>query len=106
MSDYQSCDSLQMNCAVGERFAIKQLSKLDSPLTKVGLDVCKTIQEVTGKKTYYYLYKGNGKSIKTEKERKCPGCNKPWYQDVAVHNKFDFKCVDCGLLSNIAYNLR
>ena len=37
--DYQSCDSLQMNCKVGERFALRQLSSIDSQLTKDGLDV-------------------------------------------------------------------
>ena len=32
-SDYKSCDSLQMNCQVGEEWATKQLSTVDSELS-------------------------------------------------------------------------
>lgn len=106
MSDYQSCDSLQMNCAVGERFATNQLSRLDSQLTQTGLEVCRSIQQVTGKKTYYYLYRGSGRSLDSELSRKCPGCNGEWHQQEPVHSVFDFMCVRCGLLSNIAWNCR
>ena len=102
-SDYQRCDGLQMNCAVGERFGTNQLSKLDSPLTKLGLKVCGKIQEVTGKRAYYYLYKGSGRSYDSELSRKCPGCNRGWHREAGVHKIFDFKCEKCGLLSNIAW---
>lgn len=105
-SDYQSCDRLQMNCSVGERFGINQLSRLDSPLTKIGLKVCTSIQEVTGKKTYYYLYKGSSKSLTAELSRKCPSCNGNWYREESIHEIFDFMCEKCGLLSNIAWDIR
>ncbi|MBU2709305.1 DUF2310 family Zn-ribbon-containing protein [Zooshikella marina] len=106
MSDYQSCDSLQMNCAVGERFGTNQISKLDSPLTRLGLKVCDSIKEVTDKKTYYYLYKGSCKSYTQELSRKCPGCNGEWRLESALHDLFNFKCEKCSLLSNIAWNCR
>jgi predicted nucleic acid-binding Zn ribbon protein len=103
-SDYQSCDSLQMNCKVGERFATNQLSNLDSLLTKSGLEVCQSIKEVTGKKTYYYLYKGSSKSHQLELSRKCPGCGGKWHQKQPVHALFDFMCKKCNLLSNVAWD--
>lgn len=103
MSDYQSCDSLQMGCSVGERFAIKQISNMDSSLTTLGLNVCTIIRELTGKKVYYYLYKGSARSYKSEISRLCPCCNGKWYQDEAIHGIFDFKCEKCCLLSNIAW---
>jgi predicted nucleic acid-binding Zn ribbon protein len=95
-----------MHCSVGERFATNQISKLDSSLTKLGLKVCDSIQEVTGKQTYYYLYKGSGKSYDSELARQCPSCNEAWYQQEPVHDIFNFMCKKCGLLSNIAWDCR
>jgi len=105
-SDYRACDSLQMNCNVGERFALKQLADIDSQLTQDGLDVCKKIQEVTSIQTYYYLYKYKAKSKKQELLRKCPKCNGEWIRKKVLHDKFDFECKKCGLLSNIAWDVR
>lgn len=105
-SNYQSCDSLQMNCVVGERFAINQLSKYDSRLTKQGLKVCRHIEKVSGKKVFYYLYKDSSKSYKSELLRKCPNCGKDWLLKSPLHHKFDFKCKKCQLLSNIAWDVR
>jgi len=104
-SDYRSCDSLQMNCVVGERFATNQLSKYDSQLTKFGLKVCRSIEKVTNKKVFYYLYKGTAKSYKSELLRKCPNCKGDWHLKEPIHNKFDFKCEKCSLLSNIAWSV-
>ncbi len=105
-SNYQSCDTLQMNCVVGERFAVNQLSKYDSQLTKQGLEVCRNIGKVTGKKVFYYLYKSSAKSYKSELLRKCPSCNGNWHLKEPLHNKFDFRCEKCNLLSNIAWDVR
>ena len=105
-SDYQSCDSLQMNCTVGERFATNQMSKYDSQLTKFGLKVCQSIEKVTNKKVFYYLYKGSAKSYKGELLRRCPNCGGNWHLKKPLHNKFDFKCEKCKLLSNIAWDVR
>ena len=104
-SDYQACDSLQMNCKVGDRWATNQLSKPDSALSRQGLDVCKKIESITGKKVYYYLYRDRGKSLKEEKKRKCPSCDAIWYEKEQRHNLFDFVCERCHLLSNIAWDL-
>ena len=105
-SNYQSCDSLQMNCTVGEKFGTSQLSKYNSQLTQQGLKVCQSIEKVTGKKVYYYLYKYTAKSHKTELARKCPNCKGDWHLPEPLHNKFDFKCDKCNLLSNIAWDVR
>lgn len=105
-SDYQSCDSLQMNCTVGERFAINQLSKYDSPLNKQGLSVCESIEKVTGGRVFYYLYKGTARSHKAELLRKCPNCGGDWLLEEPFHRLFDFKCEKCKLLSNIAFGVR
>lgn len=105
-SDYEACDSLQMNCAVGERFGTDQLSKYDSPLTRKGLKVCQSIKKATGKKVFYYLYKYNAKSYKNELLRKCPNCSGDWYLKKPLHGLFDFMCKKCSLLSNISWDVR
>jgi predicted nucleic acid-binding Zn ribbon protein len=104
-SVYQSCDTLQMQCTVGEKFGIKQMSDINSPLSQQGLEVCKKIKEVTGKPTYYFLL--NYRKIKPEedKKRKCPGCGGKWLLKKRFHKKFDFKCNKCHLLSMLSYKL-
>ena len=105
-SDYQSCDSLQMNCSTGERFATQQLSSYDSSLTQRGLQICKQIKRLTGKAVYYYLYRGTGRSHKMELERKCPHCGGGWLLKEPWHKLFDFRCNKCRLLSNIEWSLK
>lgn len=105
-SDYKSCDSLQMNCKTGEKFALREMLQLDSSLTKQGLEICAEIKKLTGKDCYYYLYKYYGKSDKKERERKCPVCNGEWLLKESWHDLFDFKCDKDYLLSNIAVSLK
>ena len=105
-SDYQACDSLQMNCSVGVRFGLKQMGSIDSQLTKAGLEVCRDIEKLTGRNTYYYLYKYSAKSKKQELLRKCPKCGGEWLLDKPLHDIFDFECKKCKLLSNIGWDKR
>jgi len=47
-SNYPACDSLQINCAVGERFGGRQMSDLASSLTVSGLTICKELEKQAG----------------------------------------------------------
>jgi predicted nucleic acid-binding Zn ribbon protein len=105
-SDYQSCDSLQMNCSVGEKLGMKEMTKHNSDLSKDGRDVCKEIAKVTGKKTFYYLYNYEKSSLNKELKRKCPKCNSKWLRKKSLHKLFDFECKKCKLLSNISFDVR
>jgi len=104
-SDYQSCDSLQMNCANLEAACTRQLSSLKSTLTMQGLVQCKTLFKSTNKPFYYYLYRNNGRSLSSEKKRCCPSCGGQWLLNESLHSLFYFKCDNCHLLSNIAFNV-
>ncbi len=55
-TNYISCDSLQMNCEVGERWALNQMQEITSQLSKQGLEICRKIEELTSIPTYYYLH--------------------------------------------------
>jgi len=105
-ADYANCDSLQMGCGTLERAATQQLSALNSSLSVAGRTACNKIRELTGKPTYYYLYKHNARSLAKEKQRKCPNCGGDWLLEEPWHDRFDFRCDTCLLLSNIAWSVR
>lgn len=105
-SNYQSCDSLQMHCAVLERAATREISNIDSSLSKIGLAHCKTLAASSDRPFYYYLYRGHGRDLRAELERRCPGCGNDWGLAAPLHNLFDFRCDGCGLVSNVAFDVR
>jgi len=105
-SNYQSCDTLQMNSSVGTRFGERQMSDPTSSLSRTGLAVCRELEGLTGRPVYYYLYRGNAQSRPKELRRACPACGGQWLLKKPLHGKFDFKCNHCRLLSNIAWNVR
>ncbi len=99
-SDYQSCDSLQMNCQTLERAATREISRVDSSLSLRGRDICNKIFEMTGRPTYYYLYPSGSRNPAQALKRRCPSCNGEWRSDPPWH-RFDFKCDICRLVSRI-----
>lgn len=103
-SNYQSCDILNMNCAVGEVWAMKQMWRAGSQLSKQGIEICKKITELTKIPTFYYLF--NYRSIRHSNDikRKCPCCGGEWLLQEKLHNIFDFKCDNCNLISSLSDN--
>jgi predicted nucleic acid-binding Zn ribbon protein len=102
-TNYISCDSLQMNCEVGERWALNQMQNVDSQLSKQGFGICNRIEELTNIPTYYCLY--NYRRIKSDESLKpCPICNKGWYLKKPIHNYYDFKCDRCKIVSTKSSN--
>jgi predicted nucleic acid-binding Zn ribbon protein len=101
-SNYQCCDRLQMNCEVGERFGIGEMSRHDSKLSRQGRGICEDISLLLQRPTYYYLYRYRGRSTSQELDRTCPGCGGEWSLPQRRHHRFDFQCDRCQLLSNIA----
>ena len=102
-SNYIACDRLQMNCEVGENWALNQMEKLGSQLSKQGLKICRKIEELTQINTYYYLH--NWKRYKGDTlKRHCPSCDKKWALKTQLHKLYDFKCDKCKLVSTISPN--
>jgi predicted nucleic acid-binding Zn ribbon protein len=101
---YKSCDRLQLGCTVGERFGLREMSRHDSALSQMGLEVCQDIAAVLGMPVYYYLHRYRGRSKVQECQRLCPSCGGEWLLAERMHY-FDFKCDRCRLLSNIAMSL-
>jgi predicted nucleic acid-binding Zn ribbon protein len=102
-TNYISCDSLQMNCEVGERWALNQMEDVTSTLSKQGLEICKRIEELSSVKTYYYVH--NYKKFKGDQlTRRCPSCNSKWSMKTPLHNQYNFKCDNCKIVSTISPN--
>lgn len=105
-SNYKNCDQLQMGCEIGEKFATRQISHIDSDLTKQGRDICQRIEGKTGIPTYYYIYRYTAYSLTQESKRVCPGCGGKWILKEQLFHRFDFKCDHCRLLSNISWSAK
>jgi len=102
---YKACDTLQIGCGAGERFGERQLQDFESPLSREGRKLCSRIEEATGTPTYYYLCRFRGRSLRLERERKCPNCSHRWLLEKRRHKLVDFQCETCRLVSSIAYDL-
>lgn len=104
-TNYISCDSLQMNCEVGERWALNQMENVNSQLSKQGFEICRKIDELTNIPTYYYLH--NYRKFRGDQlSRPCPICNKKWDLKEPLHKFYDFKCDNCKIVSTVSPNTR
>lgn len=102
-TNYQSCDNLQMNCSVGERWALRQMQDVNSQLSRQGLEICNGIEELTRIPAYYYLF--NYRKVKgDELSKTCPSCGKQWHLEKKLHDFYDFKCDNCKLVSTVSLN--
>ena len=100
-TNYISCDSLNMNCAVGERWALNQMQVLTSQLSVQGLKICRKMEGLTSVPTYYYLHNYN-KFKGDQLTRPCPNCNKKWGLKKQLHGNYDFKCDKCKIVSTLS----
>lgn len=101
---YQSCDKLQIHCAVGEKWATKQMSDHNSELSIEGIEICQKIQIITKVPTYYYLYNYRKIKIENDKKRPCPSCSGEWLLEKQLSSLYNFKCDNCKLISSITSN--
>ena len=100
--NYKSCDFLQLGCTVGEKWATKQMSDINSTLSRQGRKICNTLTELTGIATYYYVFNYRNITSKKDKERQCPSCNGSWLLKDRLLNFYDFKCDTCKLISSFS----
>ena len=99
---WRGCDQLQMNCDVGEEFATRQIADPDTRLSKLGRERARDIENVSGVPTYYYLYRGEGRSLALERKRRCPSCGGRWLLPKPIHF-FQFRCGRCRLVSHMGW---
>lgn len=97
---YRMFDTLY-TVGVQERTAIQQLERLDSPLSQDGLKICRSLSTASGRPFYYNLLRLRPRQQTRERKRRCPRCQGPWLLDSSWHGRFDFRCDECCLLSNL-----
>ena len=104
-SDWQNCDRLQMDARTLERAATREIADLRSALCVEGRACADELAGLTGIPVYYHLHRGNGRTLRSERARRCPGCDCEWLLPEPLHARFDFRCDACRLLSNVAGNV-
>jgi predicted nucleic acid-binding Zn ribbon protein len=104
-TNFMACVFLDINCSVGEQWAMAQQTKFDSELALLGRDTAKQITDATGIKCYYFLNNFSYHSRYKDITRPCPSCKKPWRLESAIHQYVDYKCDNCLLMSVDSYNI-
>jgi predicted nucleic acid-binding Zn ribbon protein len=102
---YYHHDNIWLGSGALEIGAYRQLADPESELAKHGRDLCRKIENATGKPTFYYLTRYWGRSNGEEK-RLCPGCGNAWRakrlrESSGPFWQFDFKCDRCRLVSHL-----
>lgn len=94
-NSYQACDNLFIGSSVGERFGYRQISKIDSSLSKEGLRICREMALKTETPFYYFLH-----NYYSRPKGSCPLCGGSWKLDEVIHGLYSYKCDNCFLLAD------
>lgn len=97
-ADYESIYRTWRRSAIEEDRFSDYLALIDSPLSVQGLDICKRIETLTGKKCYYFLFSYDN----TRYDEKCPSCNSDWRLSEKMFDEFDLRCDKCNIISTKA----
>ena len=103
---YKDHDNIWFGSGALEIPAYKQTADPRSELSTTGRELCRDIEEATGKRTFYYLQRYWGRKVGEEK-RLCPMCGRRWRTALKESEKtpfwkFSFCCVRCRLVSHCA----
>lgn len=100
MSDYQACGRLYMNSNTAVRRALRELTRIDSDLSRLGIEICRTIADLTGTRAYYHLDPGERRGRKGRLVIACPSCGGAWHRDEPWLDRFDLVCEKCCIISS------
>jgi predicted nucleic acid-binding Zn ribbon protein len=101
---YQALDEIQMQQhSVLLLPAERALQNFGSRLNRQGRAFARSISQHIAKPVYYALYRGTSSDCAAETQRRCPGCGGEWLLHAPWHQRFDFRCDRCLLVSNIAW---
>ncbi len=102
---FQALDEIQMQQQrVLQKSAERSLQQLHSKLNRQGRQQARLLEQANSTPVYYALYSGSSQNCAQEANKTCPGCGGQWKLAEPVQQLFDFKCDNCRLLSNIAWD--
>ncbi len=106
-TQWQACDEIQMaGTFKAELAALAEIQDVKAGLFRTGWDLRGQIECLTQMPTYYYQYHLGEKDIESAKARRCPMCKGDWRLTEPLHEFIYFKCDDCRLVSNLAWDLQ
>ncbi|WP_214000293.1 DUF2310 family Zn-ribbon-containing protein [Arsukibacterium sp.] len=101
---FQALDEVQQQQnRVLAKTAENSLQQYHSKLNQQGRQLARRISQQNNLPVYYALYSGSSKNCAAEATKPCPGCGGNWRLAKPLLALFDFKCDNCLLLSNIAW---
>lgn len=92
--DYSMIDNLWFN-SFFDRFTYKQMSAVDSRLSKDGIAICTAYENALSKPFYFFLFHYNDSR---KRRNQCPICGEDWRLSEPIHF-ITCKCDSCRLLS-------
>lgn len=102
---YQALDEVQMqHSRVLNKAAERSLQQINSVLNRQGRKLARQYERLNQLPVFYALYSGSSKDCAVEATKCCPGCGQNWRLAEPLHQIFDFKCEQCRLVSNIAWD--
>lgn len=102
---YQALDEVQMQQSrVLRKAAERSLQQPFSELNRQGRKLAHRYERANQLPVYYALYSGSSNNCAAEADKCCPGCGQNWRLTEPLHQIFDFKCEQCRLVGNIAWD--
>lgn len=101
---FQALDEIQQQQQrVLKKTAENSLQQYHSMLNRQGRQLASKISQKNTVPIYYALYSGSSNNCATEAGKRCPGCGAGWRLAAPLLDLFDFKCDNCFIVSNIAW---
>lgn len=102
---YQALDEIQLQeNRVLPLTAENSLQQLHSKLNRQGRQLARQLSKTNQCAVYYALYSGSSNNCAEEAHKPCPGCGGNWRLTKPIADLFDFRCDQCLLYSNIAWD--
>ena len=102
---FQALDEIQMQQQrVLVKSAERSLQQINSRLNRQGRQLARQLAKRNNISVYYALYSGSSSNCQNESTKRCPGCGADWRLSAPLLQLFDFKCDNCFLLGNIAWD--
>lgn len=101
---FQALDEIQLQQdRVLHKTAENSLQQYQSKLNRQGRKLATQLARQNQRPIWYALYSGSSADCQAEADKCCPGCGGNWRLAAPQAGVFDFRCDNCQLLSNIAW---
>jgi len=100
---YQALDEVQMHEQSLLPGCERALQTPNSLVNKTARQLARQLSKANQRPVYTAIYQGTSDDCQQEPHRRCPSCQGEWRLVAPWHDLFDFRCDQCLLVSNIAW---